>query len=93
MYMMTTRKLGEEEIRAAYREGEEAVVALFIQTFSMIVMYLQPESRSWKTDWPRTAEIVANRHRVMDTPNLHRRVCVSATAGKAAGSQVMQALL
>jgi transposase len=34
--MMTTHKLGEEEIRAAYRQGEEAVVALFMQTNSMI---------------------------------------------------------
>jgi hypothetical protein len=33
---MTTHKLGEEEIRAAYRQGEEAVVALFMQTISMI---------------------------------------------------------
>lgn len=34
--MMTTQKLGEEEIRAAYQQGEEAVVALFMQTISMI---------------------------------------------------------
>ena len=34
--MMTTQKLGEKEIRAAYRQGEEAVVALFKQTISMI---------------------------------------------------------
>lgn len=33
---MTTQKFGEEEIRAAYRQGEEAVVALFMQTISMI---------------------------------------------------------
>lgn len=33
---MTKRKIDEKEIRAAYREGEEAVVALFIQTLSMI---------------------------------------------------------
>jgi transposase len=34
--MVTKRKIGEEEIRAAYRQGEEAVVELFMQTFSMI---------------------------------------------------------
>ena len=34
--MVTKRKVGEEEIRAAYRQGEEAVVELFIQTLSMI---------------------------------------------------------
>jgi transposase len=34
--MMTKQKLGEEEIRAAYRQGEEAVVELFMQTISMI---------------------------------------------------------
>lgn len=33
---MTMGKLGEEEIRAAYREGEEAVVSLFMQTLSKI---------------------------------------------------------
>ena len=34
--MMTRRTPGEEEIRAAYQQGEEAVVALFKQTLSMI---------------------------------------------------------
>ena len=34
--MVTKRKVGEEEIRAAYRQGEEAVVELFMQTLSMI---------------------------------------------------------
>ncbi|HEX2768330.1 MAG TPA: IS66 family transposase [Geobacteraceae bacterium] len=34
--MMTTQIPGEEEIRAAYRQGEEAVVGLFMQTISMI---------------------------------------------------------
>ena len=34
--MMTRRTPGEEEIRAAYQQGEEAVVALFRQTISMI---------------------------------------------------------
>jgi len=34
--MVTKRKIGEEEIRAAYRQGEEAVVELFMQTLSMI---------------------------------------------------------
>ena len=33
---MTTQIPGEEEIRAAYRQGEEAVVGLFMQTISMI---------------------------------------------------------
>src|SRR4030065_2255916 len=34
--MMTTQTPGEEEIRAAYRQGEEAVVGLFMQTVSII---------------------------------------------------------
>ena len=34
--MKTTQKIGEEEIRAAYRQGEEAVVALLMQTNTMI---------------------------------------------------------
>jgi transposase len=33
---MTSRTPGEEEIRAAYRQGEEAVVGLFMQTISII---------------------------------------------------------
>lgn len=33
---MTTQTPGEEEIRAAYRQGEEAVVGLFMQTVSII---------------------------------------------------------
>jgi transposase len=34
--MMTKPKIGEKEIRAAYRQGEEAVVELFMQMISMI---------------------------------------------------------
>jgi transposase len=34
--MMTAQTPGEEEIRAAYRQGEEAVVGLFMQTVSII---------------------------------------------------------
>jgi transposase len=34
--MMTTQTPGEEEIRAAYRQGEEAVVGLFMQTVAII---------------------------------------------------------
>jgi len=34
--MITRRTPGEEEIRAAYQQGEEAVVALFMQTMSII---------------------------------------------------------
>jgi BMFP domain-containing protein YqiC len=33
---MTSRTPEEEEIRAAYRQGEEAVVGLFMQTVSII---------------------------------------------------------
>jgi transposase len=34
--MMTTQTPGEEEIRTAYRQGEEAVVGLFMQTIAII---------------------------------------------------------
>jgi hypothetical protein len=76
----------DEEIRAAYRQGEEAVIALIHQTVGQLAVRVQALE-----DWvSKNSRNSGKPPSMMGWPNRRRRACGNGTEKRAAVSQGMR---